>query len=184
MSDHPSVIERRFRTIQVERSGPVCTIVLDQPPLNIIGIEMMKEIHAVFRELDNAEFDSGVRVLVFRASGKAFSAGVSIQDHTPDKIGEMVTHFHAIFRELARTDIVTVAAVHGVCLGGGFELAAMCDLVVATENAQFGQPEIKLGQPPPVGVILLPYLIGYRKAAELVLTGSASARARLRRSAS
>jgi enoyl-CoA hydratase/carnithine racemase len=84
----------------------------------------------------------------------------------------LIPKFDHIFRLLASTDKITLAGVHGFCLGGGFELAAMCDLVVATENATFGQPEIKLGQLAPVGVILLPHLVGYRKAAELVLTGA------------
>ena len=84
----------------------------------------------------------------------------------------MSPRFHNLFRLLAKTEKVTVAVVQGHCLGGGFELAAMCDLVVASEKAQFGQPEIRLGQLPPVGVILLPYLMGYRKAAELLFTGA------------
>ena len=83
----------------------------------------------------------------------------------------MIPRFHDVFRLLARSDRVTIAAVQGHCLGGGLELASACDLVIATESAQFGQPEIKLGQLPPVGIILLPRLIGYRKAAELLLTG-------------
>ncbi len=167
----PAIQERRFRTIELERQGPVCTIILNRPPLNVIDMEMMGEIQSVLQELDGEEKPSGVGVLVFRGAGKCFSAGVSIQDHTPDKIGEMIPRFHAIFRHLARTEMVTVAAVHGACLGGGLELVSICDLVVAADNAQFGQPEIKLGQFPPVGVILLPYLMGYRKAAELVLGG-------------
>lgn len=159
-----------YRTIQVGTRGPVCSIELNKPPLNIIDIAMMEEIQAALRE---ADADPAVRVVQFRGAGpKAFCAGVSIQDHTPDRLGEMIPRFHAIFRHLARTDKVTLAVVHGHCLGGGLELAMMCDLVVASENAQFGQPEIKLGQLAPVGVILLPHLIGYRKAAELLLTGS------------
>jgi cyclohexa-1,5-dienecarbonyl-CoA hydratase len=130
---------------------------------------MMEEIAEALRTI---EVDTTVRVIVFRAAGeKALCAGVSIQDHLPDRIREMILKFHEIFRLLARTDKVTIAAVHGHCLGGGLELAGMCDLIVASEDAQFGQPEIRLGQLPPVGVILLPRLIGYRKAAELMLTG-------------
>jgi cyclohexa-1,5-dienecarbonyl-CoA hydratase len=130
---------------------------------------MMDEIrHA----LELIESNAAARVIVFRAAGeKAFCAGVSIQDHTPDRIGQMIPKFHGIFRLLAPTDKVTVAAVHGHCLGGGLELASICDLVIAADDAQFGQPEIKLGQLPPIGIILLPHLIGYRRAAELLLTG-------------
>jgi len=159
-----------YESIKVACLGPVCSIELHKPPLNIIDIAMMEEIQAALRE---ADADPDVRVVAFRGAGpKAFCAGVSIQDHTPDRIEEMIRCFHGLFRQLARTDKVTLAVVHGHCLGGGFELAMMCDLVVASENAQFGQPEIKLGQLAPVGVILLPHLIGYRKAAELLLTGS------------
>jgi len=159
-----------YESIKVAHWGPVFSIELSKPPLNIIDIAMMEEVQAALQEAD-ASLD--VRVIAFRGAGqKAFSAGVSIQDHTPDRIEEMIRSFHAIFRQLARTDRVTLAVVGGHCLGGGFELASMCDLVVASEDAQFGQPEIKLGQLAPVGVILLPHLIGYRKAAELLLTGS------------
>jgi cyclohexa-1,5-dienecarbonyl-CoA hydratase len=158
-----------YESIKVGHFGPVYAIELNKPPLNILDIAMMREIHGA---LEEAETDDGIRVIVFRGAGeRAFSAGVSIQDHTPDRIGEMIREFHGIFRRLARSERATLAAVQGHCLGGGFELAAMCDLVVAADNAQFGQPEIKLGQLAPVGVILLPYLIGYRKAAELLLTG-------------
>ena len=160
----------QYELIQVGIGGPVCPIELNQPPLNIMDIAMMGEIQTALQE---ADADPAVRVIAFRGAGpKAFSAGVSIQDHTPDRIEEMIRCFHSIFRHLARTDKVTLAVVHGHCLGGGFELASMCDLVVASEDAQFGQPEIKLGQLAPVGVILLPHLIGYRKAAELLLTGN------------
>ena len=158
-----------YQAIQVERQEAVHSIVLNKPPLNILDIGMIEEVSDA---LVAVEDDATVRIVVFRGAGeKAFCAGVSIQDHTPDRIRLMIPRFHNVFRLLARTDKVTVAAVRGHCLGGGLELALMCDLVVATEDAQMGQPEIKLGQLPPVGIILLPYLIGYRRAAELLLTG-------------
>jgi len=170
MADKESIAEHHFRTIQTEQQGPVYSITLNKPPLNVIDMEMMEQIQGALRP---AEEDSEIRVLVFRGAGKkGFSAGVSIEDHKPDRIGKMIPLFHDIFRSLARTAKITVAAVHGLCLGGGLELVSMCDLVVAAEDAQLGQPEIKLGQFPPVAVILLPHLIGYRKAAELVLTGA------------
>ncbi len=159
-----------YQTLQVDRLGAVCTILLNKPPLNIIDAAMIDEIREVLR---GAEGDPAVRVIVFRGAGnRGFSAGVSVQDHTPDRAPDVIPRFDDIFRILARLDQVTVAAVHGYCLGGACELVSMCDLVVATESVQLGQPEIKLGQPPPIGLILLPYLIGYRKAAELLLTGA------------
>jgi cyclohexa-1,5-dienecarbonyl-CoA hydratase len=159
-----------YQTIQMEQREAVATIVLNQPPLNILDLAMIEEIRDALQAI---EADPGVRIIVFRAAGeKAFCAGVSIHDHTPDKIGQMIPKFHGVFRSLARTDKITVAAVQGHCLGGGLELVTICDLVIASENAQFGQPEIRLGQLPPVGIILLPYLMGYRKAAELLFTGA------------
>jgi enoyl-CoA hydratase len=170
MSSTQTSNETTYRTIRVEREDSVATVFLNKPPLNIIDIEMMKELLAALRKIDE---EDDVRVIVFRAAGeKGFSAGVSIQDHLPDRIVEMIQSFHAVFRHLARTQKVTIAAVHGVCLGGGFELALICDMIVASDDAKFGQPEIKLGQLPPVGIVLLPHLVGYRKAAELVLSGN------------
>src|SRR4051794_11360287 len=107
----PQALTNSFRTISTERNGAAATITLTKPPLNIIDMEMMVEMQAA---LDDLERDSAIGIVVFRASGKAFSAGVSIQDHTPDKIGRMIPLFHGIFRRLANTDKVTIAAVHGV----------------------------------------------------------------------
>src|SRR6266850_1537527 len=98
--------ERRFRSIQVERRGSVYSIELNKPPLNIIDMEMMQEIQTVLREIED---DPEIRFIILRGAGeKGFSAGVSIQDHTPDKIGEMIPRFHAIFRLLSRTEKITV----------------------------------------------------------------------------
>ena len=161
---------RTYHAIQVAEREAVATITLAKPPLNILDLAMIEEICDA---LEAIEGSPAIRIIVFRAAGeKAFCAGVSIQDHTPDKIGQMIPKFHGIFRQLARSDKVIVVAVQGHCLGGGLELVTLCDLVIASETAQFGQPEIKLGQLPPVGIVLLPYLIGYRKAADLLLTGA------------
>jgi cyclohexa-1,5-dienecarbonyl-CoA hydratase len=158
-----------LKTIQVERNGAICTVVLNQPPLNIIDFSMIEEIRDVLRKMES---DAEIRVLLFRGAGsKGFSAGVSVQDHAPDRVAEVIPAFDDIFRLLSRTEKLTVAAVHGFCFGGGFELAMMCDLVTASEDATFAQPEIKLGQVAPIGLIMLPPLIGYRNAAELLFSG-------------
>ncbi len=103
----------------MEQQEPVCSIILNRPPLNIIDHAMIGEIQAALR---NAENHPDTRIIVFRGAGeKGFSAGVSIQDHTPERIREVIPDFDEIFRQLARTEKVTVAAVHGVCFGGGME---------------------------------------------------------------
>src|SRR5579885_799428 len=161
--------DANFQTIRVEVEGPVCSIFLNKPPLNIIDFTMIQELRSALEQIDG---NSGTRAIVLRGAGeKGFSAGVSVQDHTPERVASMIPAFDDLFRLLLRTVKVTIAAVHGFCLGGGFELVQACDLVLATDNAQFGQPEIKLGQLAPIGVILLPQLVGYRKATELLLTG-------------
>lgn len=142
-------------------------IVLDRPPLNVMNIVMMKEIHQAVADLARS-----CDVLIFRGEGeKAFSAGAEIGDHTPDRVADMLSAFHEIFLELWRSKMITIAAVHGHCLGGGCELAAFCDFVVASNSATFGQPEIQLGCFPPVAIVLLPRLIGMRATLDMVLSG-------------
>jgi cyclohexa-1,5-dienecarbonyl-CoA hydratase len=142
-------------------------ITLDRPPFNILDIAMMEALDAALeRGLPKSDF------VVFQGAGaKAFCAGADVADHTPGRVGKMLRAFHTVFRRLAAADCVTIAAVHGYCLGGGMELATFCDFVLAAESAQFGQPEIKLGCYPPVAMVTLPRRIGMHAAAHLILTG-------------
>jgi cyclohexa-1,5-dienecarbonyl-CoA hydratase len=146
----------------------VARITLRNPPVNVIDIPMMEELSAA---IGDAEARSDVAVIVFSGGDRAFSAGVDVAAHTPDKVGEMLTKFHAIFRALVVSQKVLVAAVHGHCLGGGAELAMMCDVVVTSESATWGFPEIRLGCFPPVAVTALAALVGQKRASELILTG-------------
>jgi len=109
--------------------------------------------------------------LVMRGEGKAFSAGVDVAAHTPDKVEEMIARFHAVVRALVATRKVTIASVHGLCLGGGAELAMVCDIVYTSDDAEWAFPEIKLGCYPPVACTALAALVGQKKSAELILTG-------------
>jgi cyclohexa-1,5-dienecarbonyl-CoA hydratase len=146
----------------------VARITLNQPPLNIIDIPMIGELQEALTGVQSA---SDAKVLVIAHQGKAFSAGVSIKDHSPDKVGEMLEKFHGVIRLLHSLAIPTVALVDGMALGGGCELAAVCDMVLASERASFGQPEIKVGVFPPVAAVLFPVLVGRNRALELLLTG-------------
>jgi cyclohexa-1,5-dienecarbonyl-CoA hydratase len=154
-------------TVHTRIEGRAAWLTLDRPPLNILDIAMMRELDAAIeRALPRCDF------LVLQGAGpKSFSAGAEIADHVPERVGEMLAAFHAIFRRLARADCVTIAGVHGVCLGGGMELATFCDFVVAAADAKFGQPEIKLGCFPPIALLTLPELCGMRAAMDLILTG-------------
>lgn len=153
--------------VQVRLENRTAWVTLNRPPLNILNIEMMRELDAALkRVLKKCDF------LVLKGEGaKGFSAGADVADHTPKRVGKMLKAFHAIFRRLAVVDCTTVAVVHGVCLGGGMELATFCDFVVAAGTAEFGQPEIKLGCFPPVAMVTLPDLVGLRAATDIILTG-------------
>jgi len=146
----------------------VARVTLNQPPLNIIGIPMMKEIH---RALEHIKAAGDAKILVLDHQGKAFSAGVSIKDHSPEMVGEMLETFHGIFRFLDSLELPSVALVDGMALGGGCELAVYCDMVIASDRATFGQPEIKVGVFPPVAAAVFPRLVGRSRTLELLLTG-------------
>lgn len=154
-------------TIQLRVEHRIAWITFDRAPLNILDIAMMESLDAALeRALPKSDF------AIFQGAGvKAFCAGADVADHTPKRVEKMLSAFHGVFRRLAAADCLTIAAVHGYCLGGGMELAAFCDFVLATESAQFGQPEIKLGCFPPVAMVILPRLIGLQAAAHLILTG-------------
>lgn len=156
-------------SVLLHRDGPAATVTLNRPPLNILDIPTIDLLGEVVAGLAS---DPGLQVIFLRGSGdRAFSAGVAIQDHTPDRVVPMLDSLHATIRRLRDLDAVTVAAVQGHCLGGGMELAMSCDLVIATDDARFAQPEIEVGCYPPVASALLPQRIGAGLALDLALTG-------------
>jgi cyclohexa-1,5-dienecarbonyl-CoA hydratase len=156
-------------TILLHRDGRAATVTLNRPPLNILDIPTIDRLGGVIAEL---AADPDLLVIVLRgASDRAFSVGVTVQDHTPDKVVSMLDSFHGTIRRLRDLAAVTVAAVQGHCLGGGMELAMACDLMIATEDARFAQPEIELGCYPPVAAALLPSRIGAGLTLDLALTG-------------
>jgi cyclohexa-1,5-dienecarbonyl-CoA hydratase len=161
-------ISPQLRRITTEIVAPVARVELNHPPLNVIDVSMMEELAQSLAEI---EAHPDVSVFVLQGEGKAFSAGVEVAAHTPDKVEEMLTKFHAVSRALVAAKKVTIAAVHGPCLGGGAELAMVCDIVFTAESAQWGFPEIKLGCYPPVACTALAALVGQKRAAELILTG-------------
>ncbi len=147
----------------------VATLTFGRPPLNILDLDLLAALDDLIVELAT---DRELQVLFVRGAGeRAFSAGVSVQDHTPDKIDRMLLSFHGAIGKLRDLEAFTVALVDGHCLGGGMELALACDLVLATERSRFGQPEIALGCYPPVAAALYPQRIGSGRTLELLLTG-------------
>jgi cyclohexa-1,5-dienecarbonyl-CoA hydratase len=157
-----------FNKIKLEAVAPVARIQLAHAPVNVIDIEMMQELRAALGEL---EARADVTAIVFSGADKAFSAGVDIAAHTADKVAGMLEKFHAVIRAMAASQKVLVAEVKGACLGGGAELALLCDIVVTANDAQWGFPEIQLACYPPVAAVALAAAVGQKRAAELVLTG-------------
>lgn len=155
----PIVIETRERVI---------SITWDRPPLNVLDLALLHELADALTHCASAPADI---VILHGAGRRAFSAGVDIRDHTVEKVPEMLEVVHGVIRKLVALPQVTIAAVRGVCLGGGCEVASSCDFVVATEGSSFATPEILVGCYPPVALARFTNLIGYHRAAEMILTG-------------
>lgn len=159
-----------FHSIQLNIEDRVGRISFARPPLNIFNIAMMREIGEAINECQSHR---EMVAIVFEAmpGARAFSAGVAVEEHAEETIYQMLESFHNIFRMLDQGGKPTIAVVDGAALGGGCELVAACDIVIASARSRFGQPEIKLGVFPPVAAVLLPRIIGEKRARELVLTG-------------
>jgi enoyl-CoA hydratase len=161
-----------YETILVERDERVATITLNRPKaLNALNSQVMNEVTSAATELDN---DPGIgAIIITGAGGKAFAAGADIKEMAGLSFADAFgSDFFATWGKLAAVRTPTIAAVNGYALGGGCELAMMCDLLIAADTAKFGQPEIKLGVLPGMGGSQrLTRAIGKAKAMDLILTG-------------
>jgi cyclohexa-1,5-dienecarbonyl-CoA hydratase len=157
-----------FHLLRYADDRDVVRLTLARPPLNILTTEMLEELtHA----LELAAQRPALKALVIGAEGKAFCAGVAVEDHLGAQAKAMLDAFHAVFRTLRGLDCLTVAAVQGAALGGGAELATFCDLVIADERATLGQPEVKVGVFPPIAALHYPARVGLARTLRLLLTG-------------
>jgi len=157
--------------IHIRLHKDILWLILDRPPLNILSIEMLDQLTAAMRD---AVKHAPHLIVITGAGERAFSAGVDIHDHLHGREKELLRAVYdncAAFEELRAQHIPTVALVKGYALGGGCELAALCDTVIAHEDATFGLPEISLGVFPPVAAAYFPALIGQNATMRLMLTG-------------
>jgi cyclohexa-1,5-dienecarbonyl-CoA hydratase len=163
-------LSNNYQHIKFKLEDRVAHVTFARPPLNIFNIAMMREINDA---LNQSSHERDLVAVVFDAADdcRAFSAGVAVEEHVAETIYQMLDSFHAIFRTLEQLARPTIAVVDGPALGGGCELVAACDIAIAGERARFGQPEIKLGVFPPVSALLLPGVVGEKRARELMLTG-------------
>jgi cyclohexa-1,5-dienecarbonyl-CoA hydratase len=151
--------------------GRAARIVIDRPPLGILTMPMLQGMTSACERLART---SEVAVVTITSTGtRAFCAGVDVAAHAPDRARPMLEAFEQLAERMLSLNQVLIASVQGAALGGGWEVALLCDLVVAAEDARFGLPEITLAAFPPVAAALLPRLVGDARALALVLTGTA-----------
>ena len=156
-------------SVRVEKKERVIFLTLDRPPLNVLDSAVLRQLAAILTSC--AEDPMADTVVLQGAGERAFSAGMDVADHTADKAPAMLEVVHRVIRQLLSLPQITIAFIRGVCLGGGCELASSCDLVLASEQSSFATPEINVGCDPPVALARFPALIGYHRAAEMILTG-------------
>ena len=157
-----------LKHLKFEKAEAVGRITLARPKFNMMNIEMMDELNGLFETLIQ---DDELKCIVIYAEGKHFCTGVEVADHKPGKVDDMIATFNRIFELTEQIEVPIIASVQGYCLGGGMELAIACDVIVAAESAQFGQPEIKVGFFPPYAAMRLPQLVGPARAIEICTTG-------------
>jgi cyclohexa-1,5-dienecarbonyl-CoA hydratase len=148
--------------------GAVAQIILDDGKGNVLDHLMMEELQKMLDVFKNC---GDLKLITFEGSGKHFSFGASVEEHQKDSAAAMLQSFHKLFITLKDLAIPTLAKISGQCLGGGMELAIMCNFLFADKTAKLGQPEIALGVFPPPASIILAEKIGLARAEELIITG-------------
>lgn len=154
--------------VRYEVRDQIAFLTLDAPPLNVLTGVMMDALAAA---LERALADRSLKAIVVMAEGKAFSAGADVGEHRPEQAGEMIAGFSRLFGILGASELPLVMVVDGAALGAGFELTLMADILLATDRATFGQPEIRLGFFAPVAVAWLAARVGVARSLEITCTG-------------
>ncbi len=153
---------------EVLEDGAVWRVVLATPKANVIDAAMTAALADTFEE---AAHDAALKAVLLEGEGAHFSFGASVEEHLPERVAGMLAAFHGLFRTMAASSVIVVAAVRGQCLGGGLELASFAHRLFAAPDAKLGQPEIRLGVLAPAASVLLPERIGRPAAEDLCLTG-------------
>ena len=161
MSDHAS-------TVRCDVRDDVAYLTLDAPPVNILTAAVMAELAET---IERVLGDGSLKAISLDAAGRAFSAGADVGEHRPEQAPEMIAGFSRLFKVLGSSELPIVMTVDGAALGAGFELAMMADILIASDRATFGQPEIRLGFFAPLGVAFLSQRIGLAKSIEVTSTG-------------
>ena len=162
-----------YKTIRYEKKDNIALVTIDRPEaLNALNSTVIAELEQVVTALEN---DSTIRAMILTGEGRSFVAGADIGEQYPldlDGGRRWGQRGSALFRRMERLEFPTIAAVNGFALGGGCELAMSCDIILASEKAKFGQPEVGLGITPGFsGTQRLPRRVGIAKAKELIFSG-------------
>lgn len=166
-----------FQFVKVNIEGEVARLTLDRPDHNLLNERMLTEIAAGINTLGER---STIKLIILDSAGKAFCGGIELGEYTQRRVFQLLDAFHNAFSAMLDTAKPVLVVVNGAAFGGGAELAALGDLVIATPKARFAQPEIRLGVFPPLAAAILPYILGPKQALELVLTGEAMSAERAR----
>ncbi|HXX20209.1 MAG TPA: enoyl-CoA hydratase/isomerase family protein [Candidatus Acidoferrum sp.] len=171
----PKIEEFQFVKIKIE--SEVARITLDRPDHNLLNERMLAELAAGINTLGER---NEIKLMILDSAGKTFCGGIELGEYTQRRVFQLLDAFHGAFAAMLDTSKPLLVVVNGPAYGGGAELAALGDLVIATPKARFAQPEIKLGVFPPLAAAVLPYILGPKQALELVLTGEAMSAERAR----
>ncbi len=161
---HPS----QFESVKFRIDKDVARMTLNRPDHNLLNESMLREIADGILFAGSTE---EVKLVVLDSACKVFSGGIDIGEYTSQRVFQMLEAFHAVFTSMLEVGKPVICVVNGPAIGGGAELAAFGDLVVATPKARFAQPEITIGVFPPLASTILPYLVGPKIALEIILTG-------------
>ncbi|MTW16933.1 enoyl-CoA hydratase/isomerase family protein [Rhodoplanes serenus] len=159
-----------YECILVDTDGPISTVTLNRPEvLNAMNWQLRFDLE---KALDALNEDAAVKVVILRGAGRAFCAGAYVKGQTevsPIGFYSRHTYLHQLFYKFTRFRKPIIGSIHGYCLGMGLEFALLCDLLIASDEAKFGEPEINLGES--YGFVRLPRLVGEKRAMWISLTG-------------
>jgi len=159
---------KSYKFIVFDTSTFVARITMNHAPYNVLTVPMMAELAEAIESLNGR---GDVKCILLDSSQKMFSAGISLEDSRPERVFQTLDAFTRVFQAIGEISKPLIVVVNGQAIGAGSELVAFGDMIIATPNARFAQPEVKMGVFPPFAAIMLPQLIGPKKTYELVLTG-------------
>jgi cyclohexa-1,5-dienecarbonyl-CoA hydratase len=161
---------RQFRHIQLRADAPIARMRLDRPEHNLLNEPTLREMTDGLEVLSER---GDIKAIVLDATGKVFCGGMDVGEYTAERAFQVIDAFHSLCVAMMETRQPIIVVVNGPAIGGGAELVAFGDVVIATPRAKFALPEITIGMFPPLASTMFPYLVGPKLALELVLTGEA-----------